>query len=87
MGDDLWCGQAQNGVISDFNVKFEAEGQGQSIVKLKGILTEVFYIFCLNLVVLASTRQACGWHTHTENTQTDAGNNTWRPKLASGKNG
>ena len=30
MGDELWCGQAQNGVNLDFYVKFDLEGQGQS---------------------------------------------------------
>ena len=28
-GDDLLCGQAQNGVNFDFDVKFDLEGQGQ----------------------------------------------------------
>ena len=30
MGDELWCGQDQNGVNLDFQVKFHLEGQGQS---------------------------------------------------------
>ena len=29
MGSELWSGQAQNWVNSDFEVKFELEGQGQ----------------------------------------------------------
>ena len=29
-GDELSCGQAQNGVNFDFEVKFDLEGQGQS---------------------------------------------------------
>ena len=29
MGGELWCGQAQNGVNLDFQVKFNLEGQGQ----------------------------------------------------------
>ena len=29
MGNELWCGQAQNGLNSDFKVKFDLEGQGQ----------------------------------------------------------
>ena len=29
MGDELWSGQAQNGVNSDFEVKLDLEGQGQ----------------------------------------------------------
>ena len=29
MGDELWSGQAQNGVNSDFEVIFDLEGQSQ----------------------------------------------------------
>ena len=29
-GDELWCGQTQNGVNSDFQVKFDIGGQGRS---------------------------------------------------------
>ena len=29
IGDELWCGQAQNGVNFDFEVKFDLEGQGR----------------------------------------------------------
>ena len=90
--DDLSHGQAQNGVNFDFEVKFELEGQGQSLPKTIGILTKVFYIYDLNLVILAERGdellrgQARDWrmdgHTHR---QTDAGNdNTRRPKLAWG---
>ena len=82
------------GYIIDFEVKFDLEGQCQSPPKTIGILTKVFYIYGLNLVILAemghelSRGQTYDWHTdrHTH-TQTDAGNdNTRRPKLASGKN-
>ena len=94
-GDELSHRQAQNGVNFDFEVKFDLEGQGQSLPKTVGILTKVFYIYGPNLVILAERSdellrgQACDWrmdgHTHR---QTDAGNdNTRRPKLASGKNG
>ena len=93
-GDELSHGQAQNGVNFDFEVKFDVEGQGQSLLKTIGILTKVFYISGPNLVILAergdelSRAQACDWRTdvHTHR-QTDAGNdNTRRPKLALGKN-
>ena len=40
-GELWWHGQAQNGVNVDFEVKFDLEGQGQTI----GILTKVFYIW------------------------------------------
>ena len=33
MGGELWCGQAQNGVNLDFQVKFDLEGQGRSVHK------------------------------------------------------
>ena len=81
------------GVNFDFEVKFDLEGQGQSLLKTLGILTKVFYIYDPNLVILAergdklSRGQARDWRTdgHTHR-QTDAGNdNTRRPKLASGK--
>ena len=95
MGGELWCGQAQNGVNLDFQVKFDLEGQGRSVHKKIGILTKVFCIFGPSLVILAwtgpellrgqtrdwQTDRQTDWHTHT-----DAGNdNTRRPKLASGK--
>ena len=93
-GDELSHGQAQNGVNFDFEVKFDLEGQCQSLPKTIGILTKVFYIYGPNLVILAergdevSLGQARDWRTdgHTHR-QTDAGNdNTRRPKLASDKN-
>ena len=90
--DDLSQGQAQNGVNFDFEVKFDLEGHGQSLPKTIGILTKVFYIYDLNLVILAERGdellrgQARDWRTdgHTHR-QTDAGNdNKRRPKLAWG---
>ena len=93
-GDELSHGQAQNGVNFDFEVKFDLEGQGQSLPKTIGTLTKVFYIYGPNLVILAERGdelwrgQARDWRTdgHTHR-RTDAGNdNTRRPKLASGKN-
>ena len=54
-GDELSCGQAQNGVNFDFEVKFDLEGQGQSPPKTIGILTKVFYTYGPNLVILAWT--------------------------------
>ena len=93
-GDELSHGQAQNEVNFDFKVRFDLEGQGQSLPKTIGILTKVFYIYGPNLVILAergdelSRGQARDWRTDGwTHTQTDAGNdNTRRPKLASGKN-
>ena len=35
MGDELWYGQAQNGVNLDFDLIFDLEGQGQSLHKTK----------------------------------------------------
>ena len=71
-GDELSCRQAQNGVTFDFEVKFVLEGPGQSPPKTIGILTKVFYIYGLNLVILAETGhelsrgQAKGWRTHMD---------------------
>ena len=84
--------QTQNGVNFDFEVKFDLEGQGQSLPKTIGILTKGFYTYGPNMVILAWTpdelsRRQTWWRTNglTEG-RTDAGNdNTWRPKLASGK--
>ena len=96
MGSELWSGQVQNWVNSDFEVKFDFEGQGQLPPKTIGTLTKVFCIFGPNLAILAwtgpelSRGQASDWHTDRQtdtHTHTDTGNdNTRRPKLASGKN-
>ena len=93
-GDELSCRQAQNGVTFDLEVKFDLEGQGQSLPKTIGMLTKVFYTYGPNLVFLAwrgdelSRGQASDYRTDGRtDTLTDAGNdNTRRPKLASGKN-
>ena len=53
--DELLCGQAQNGVNFDFEVKFDLEFQGQSPPKTLGILTKVLYNYGPNLVTLALT--------------------------------
>ena len=69
MGSELWSGQAQNWVNSDFEVKFDLEGQGQLPPKTIGTLTKVFCIFGPNLAILAwtgpelSPGQASDWHT------------------------
>ena len=53
MGNELWSGQAQIGVNSDFEVKFDLEGQGQlpppppkkkKTKKTIGTLTNEWYI-------------------------------------------
>ena len=51
--DELSGGQAQNGVIFYFEGEFDLEGKGQSPPKTIGTLTKVFYIYGLNLVILA----------------------------------
>ena len=53
--DELSPGQVQNGVNFDFEGKFDLEGKGQSPRKTIGTLTKVFYIYGLNLVILAWT--------------------------------
>ena len=79
MGDELWCGQASNGVNWEFEGQgrslhktigiFDLEGQGQSLHKTIGILTKVFCTFDPNLLILARTThellrgQASDWHT------------------------
>ena len=97
IGGEIWHAQAQNGVNFDFRVQFDLEGQGQSPPKTIGILTNVFYTYCPNLVILAWTGvelshgQASAYRTHRwtdgrTHRQTDAGkDNTRRLKLASGK--
>ena len=70
MGNELWSGQAQNGVNSDFLF---------NLTNTIGTLTKVFCIFGPNLAILAwtgpelSRGQASDWHTdwHTH-TQTQA---------------
>ena len=88
-GDELSCGQAQNGVNFDFEVEFDLAGQGQSPPKTIGILTKVFYTYGPNLVILAWTSDelSCGQTLWLTDRRTDAGNyNTRRPILALGKN-
>ena len=76
-GDELSCGQAQNGVNFGFQVKFDHVGRGQSPPKTIGILTKVFDTCDPNLVILARTdlELSCGkasdWNTDK---QTEAGN-------------
>ena len=78
----------------DFYIKFDLQGQGQSLPKTIGILTKEFCTLEPDLVILAwkddelSCRQAVDWWTHTHtHTQADPGSdNTRRPKLATGKN-
>ena len=88
-GDELSCRQAQNGVTFDFEVKFDLEGQGQSLPKTIGILTKVFYIYGPNLVILAETGhelsrgQAKGWRTRTD-THTDRRRQRKYPKAKTG---
>ena len=68
-GDELSCRQAQNGVTFDYEVKFDLEGQGQSLSKTIGIITKVFHTLGQNLVILAwtgdelSREQAHDWRT------------------------
>ena len=94
MGDELWCGQTQNEVNLEFDLKFDLEDQGWSLHKTIETLSKLFCTFGPNLVMLAWTGpelshgQASDWHrlTHTHR-HTDTGNdNTRKPKLASGKN-
>ena len=42
MDDELWCGQAQNGVNLDFDLIFDLEGQGQSLDETIETLTKLF---------------------------------------------
>ena len=93
-GDELSRGQAQNGVKFDFEVKFDLECQGQLRPKTIGILTQVFYTYGPNSVVLAWTGdelwrgKASDYRTHG---RTDGHTDRHRqrkcpwPKLASGK--
>ena len=88
-GDELSHGQAPNGVNFDFEVKFDLEGQGQSLPKTIGILTKVFYIYGPNLVILAersdelSRGQARVWRTDGH-TQTDRRRQRQYPKAKTG---
>ena len=53
--DELSHGQAQNGVNFDFEVKFDLTGPGKSPPKTTAILTNDFYTYGPNLVILAWT--------------------------------
>ena len=90
--DKLSCGQAQNEVKFDFQVRFDLEGQGPSPQNnrnlnqgLLHLYTKFGYSSLTGWWVIVRTNK---WLIHTRtNRHTDAGNdNTRRPKLASGKN-
>ena len=88
-GGEWSCGQAQNWVNFDFQVKFVLEGQGQSTPKTIGILTKLFCMSGLNLVILAGTSdklsrgQARDWRPHrqTQATTIPEGQNWPRVKM------
>ena len=95
-GDELWCGQALNGVNFDGQVKFDLEDQGRLPPKNNRDLNQCILHFwskfgdhCLNGSPVIARTSKWLMHTHARaraDTQTDAGNdNTRRPKLASGK--
>ena len=71
MGDKLLCGQTQNELKFDYQVKFGPEGQGRSPLQNNRDLIKVFCTCTPNLVMLAWTSvelwcgQARDWCTHT----------------------
>ena len=87
-GGEWSCGQAQNCVNFDFQVKFDLEGQVQSTPKTIGILTKLFCMSGSNLVILAGTSdklsrgQARDWRPHgqTQATTIPEGQNWPRVK-------
>ena len=91
-GGEWSCGQAQNSVNFDFQVKFDLEGQGQSTPKTIGILTKMFCMSGSNLVILAGTshKLSCGqardWRPHeqTQATTIPEGQNWPRVKMFTG---
>ena len=91
-GGEWSCGQAQNCVNFDFQVKFHLEGQGQSTPKTIGMLTKLFCMSGSNLVILAgisdklSRGQARDWRPHgqTQATTIPEGQN-W-PRVIKVKN-
>ena len=86
MDGELWCGQAQNGVNLDFQVKFDLEGQGRSVHNRdlnQGLLhlCSKFGDPSLNgSRVIARTSK---WLTHT---QTDAHTQTQATTIPEGQN-
>ena len=78
MGDELWCGQAQNGINLHFDLQFDLEGQGRLLHKMIGTLFKLFCIFGPNFVILAwtgpeFTAWTSKWLTHRlTDTQTQA---------------
>ena len=90
-GGEWSCGQAQNCVNFDFQVKFHLEGQGQSTPKTIGMLTKLFCMSGSNLVILAgigdklSRGQARDWRPHgqTQATTIPEGQNWPRVKTES----
>ena len=90
IGDELWHGQAQNGVNFNFGNQFDLGGHDQSSHKTTiGILTKDFYISGPNLVILAETGdelsrgQARDWCTDGH-TLTDRRRQRQYPKAKTG---
>ena len=89
IGGEWSCGQAQNSVNFDFEVKFDLEGQDQSTPKIIGILTKMFCMSGSNFVILVGTsnklsrRQARDWRPHeqTQATTIPEGQNWPRVKI------
>ena len=96
MGNELWCGQAQNGVNSDLNLTLKVKVNcPQNNRDLNQSLLHLWSKFgdpSLNgsQVIAWTSKWLTHRLTHTrghKHTHTDTGNdNTRRPKLASGKN-
>ena len=85
MDGELWCGQAQNGVNLDFQVKISPQNNRDLNQGLLHFWSKFGDPSLKGSRVIARTRK---WLTHRQtHTHTDAGNdNTRKPILASGKN-
>ena len=87
MGDELWCGQAQNGVNFDFDLKFDLEVQSWLPSQNNRDLNQGV----LHLWSKFGDPSLNGWWVIARTNfvtdgRTDRGNdNTRKPKLASGK--
>ena len=92
-GGEWLCGQAQNCVNFDFQVKFDLEEKGQSTPKTMGIWTKLFWMLGSNLVILAGTSdklsrgQTRDWRPHgqTQATTIPEGQNWPWVKMSSGR--
>ena len=90
MGNELWCGQAENGGNSDlswiWNWMSRSIASQNNRDLNQGLLPLWSKFDDPSLNGSWVLTWPTDWHTHTQTHTVTRDDNTWRPKLASGKN-